>query len=94
VHRVTRKIAEIRRAKGLTQEDLAGVLRTAVRNVQRIESGQNLTLFTLAKIAHALGVPPEELMQTSGAAYQAVAESPDKIYSSKPQRKRRTRRRK
>ncbi len=61
VLRVTRRIADIRKAKGLTQDDLAEALGTATRNVQRLEAGQNLTLHTIARIAAALAVRPEDL---------------------------------
>jgi transcriptional regulator with XRE-family HTH domain len=48
----------------MTQEQLASDLNTAVRNVQRIEGGtQNLTLRTIARIAAALGVTPEDLLR-------------------------------
>jgi len=69
VIRVTRRIAEIRRARAMTQDQVAEALRTATRNVQRIEAGQNLTLHTLARLAAVLGVRPEELVTgESGAA--------------------------
>jgi transcriptional regulator with XRE-family HTH domain len=83
VLRVARRVAELRRAKGLTQDQLAEALGTATRNVQRIEAGQNLTLFTIARIAAVLGVEPEGLVAgamdrsygTTGAArVSAVAE--------------------
>jgi transcriptional regulator with XRE-family HTH domain len=60
---VAHRIAVIRRAQGLTQEDLAERLQTAPRNVQRIEAGQNLTLRTLERIARALDVEPSELLR-------------------------------
>jgi transcriptional regulator with XRE-family HTH domain len=63
VERVARRIAEARRARGITQEDLAGRIETAPRSYQRIEAGQqNLTLRTIARIAAALDVAPEELI--------------------------------
>lgn len=62
VARVTRRIAEAREEKGITQEELAALLDTAPRNVQRIEAGQNLTLRTVERIAEALGVTAEELV--------------------------------
>lgn len=65
VLKVTRRISEIRREKGITQEELASRLGTATRNVQRIEAGQNVTLHTLAKIANALDVDPGELLRSS-----------------------------
>ena len=62
VLRVSRRIAETRRAKGWTQDQMAEALGTATRALQRIEAGQNLTLYTLARIASVLGVRPEELV--------------------------------
>jgi transcriptional regulator with XRE-family HTH domain len=62
VIRVTRRIAEVRRARGMTQDQLAEAMGTATRNVQRLEAGQNLTLHTLSRIASALGVSPSELL--------------------------------
>jgi HTH-type transcriptional regulator/antitoxin HipB len=68
VARVAKRIAQRRRDAGMTQEDLADSLNTAVRNVQRMESGaQNLTLGTLARIAKALGVEPEDLIGPVGS---------------------------
>lgn len=55
--RVARAIADIRKARGMSQEGLAGALAIAVKNLQRIESGrQNLTLTSLDRIATALDV--------------------------------------
>jgi transcriptional regulator with XRE-family HTH domain len=62
VERVTKRVAEVRREKGLTQAELAARLRIAVRTFQDIEAGQNLTLHTIERIAAALGVEPEELL--------------------------------
>lgn len=62
VARVTRRIAEARELKGITQEELAALLDTAPRNVQRIEAGQNLTLRTVERIAQVLGLTAEELV--------------------------------
>lgn len=62
VVRVTRRIAEVRRSRGLTQDQVAEAMGTATRNVQRLEAGQNLTLHTLSRIATALGVSPSDLL--------------------------------
>jgi transcriptional regulator with XRE-family HTH domain len=64
VVRATRRFAEIRRSRGVTQDQLAEMLGTATRNVQRIEAGQNVTLHTLARLAAALDVTPAELVGT------------------------------
>jgi HTH-type transcriptional regulator/antitoxin HipB len=63
LRRVAKRIVVERRAARMTQEQLAELLGTATRNVQRIESGaQNLTLITLSRVARALGVRPEQLV--------------------------------
>jgi transcriptional regulator with XRE-family HTH domain len=54
---VARRIAELRLAKGFTQEQVAEALGIAVQNFRRIERGrQNLTIKTMAAIAAAIGV--------------------------------------
>ena len=53
---MTRKIAELRREKKITQETLAESLDLPVQHVSRIEAGQNITLGTLERFAMALGV--------------------------------------
>lgn len=61
---VARRIAELRLAKGLTQEQIAEALGVAVQNFRRIERGrQNLTLKTMAAIADAIGVRVIDLLQ-------------------------------
>jgi len=62
VHKVGRKIAELRRKAGLTQEELAEKLGVGWRYVSRAERGENLTLQTMVKIANALGVRVKALL--------------------------------
>jgi len=62
VRHVTRRIAQVRRSKRITQAAAAHKLGVAVNNWQRIEAGQNLTLHTLARVAAVLGVSPVELI--------------------------------
>jgi transcriptional regulator with XRE-family HTH domain len=51
------RVAELRREKGLTQEELAQRVGTNLKHLQRIEAGRaNLTLRSLATLASALGV--------------------------------------
>ena len=53
----------MRKARGLTQEQLAEELRIAARALQKIESGSaNLTLRTVARLASALQVEPAALI--------------------------------
>lgn len=54
VERVAASIRRLRKARGITGEQLAEKLGIAPQNLRRIEAGQNLTLRTLAKIADAL----------------------------------------
>jgi transcriptional regulator with XRE-family HTH domain len=55
---VGRRVAELRRARGLTQEQFAERLGIAANALQRIELGmQNLTIRSLVRLANGLGVP-------------------------------------
>lgn len=64
------KVAELRSAKGWKQEVLAersGLSRGAI---QRVEGGVNVLLDTLSRVASALGVSFEDLLQRKHAADQ------------------------
>jgi len=64
---VSRRIADARRAREWTQEQLAAALDIAHRNLQRMESGrQNFTLETIERVAKVLGVSPESLLPGGG----------------------------
>ncbi|RYY96296.1 MAG: helix-turn-helix domain-containing protein [Chitinophagaceae bacterium] len=55
-------LAEARKRRGLTQEDLADAAGVTVRTIQRIESGDTVPrAFTVKALAEALGVPFESL---------------------------------
>ena len=61
--RVAKKINEIRRQKGLTQEDLAERAKLNLRTVQRIENGENSPRGkTLTMLCEALGVDLSEFI--------------------------------
>jgi transcriptional regulator with XRE-family HTH domain len=62
VRRVAKRIAEIRREKGITQDAMAEGLKCATKNYQRIEYGQNVTIKMLARIANLLGVTVTDLV--------------------------------
>jgi transcriptional regulator with XRE-family HTH domain len=62
VRDVSRKIQEIRRGRGLTQEQAAERLGISVRAYAYLESGQNLTLETLARVAAVLEVRAVDLL--------------------------------
>ncbi len=73
---VGRRIAEIRRLRGLTQEGLATKLGMGVKSLQAIEAGQNLTLRTIALFASALDVAPDELLRPVGSTTGAAQGDP------------------
>lgn len=57
-----RRIAELRRSRGLTQEETASRLRMLAPNYARIEQGrQNVTVDTLVRVAELLDVGVAEL---------------------------------
>jgi transcriptional regulator with XRE-family HTH domain len=63
---VAHRLTELRRAAGLTQEQLAAKLDVGTKYYQRIECGrENLTLRSLARLAVVLGVPAFELLRPS-----------------------------
>ena len=63
--KVGERIKEVRLQKGISQADLVGRMEENIdaTNISRIEAGRtNPTVFTLFRIAEALGVPLNELM--------------------------------
>ncbi len=61
---VGRRIAELRKARGLTQEQFSVLLGTSFQWISQLEGGRNITLHSLARIANALRVPLSELLVT------------------------------
>lgn len=58
-----RRVAELRRAKGWTQEKMAERLGTSVQWLSRIEGGgENVTIDTLVLFANTLSVTVVELL--------------------------------
>jgi transcriptional regulator with XRE-family HTH domain len=55
------RIAELRKRRGWTQEQLAAASGVAVRTIQRLESGTDANAETLTLIANALEVPVSDL---------------------------------
>lgn len=58
---VGQRVGDLRREQVLTQAELAEKLGCTPRYVAQIEAGRNLTLHTLARLAHVLGVTPADL---------------------------------
>jgi transcriptional regulator with XRE-family HTH domain len=56
VRDIGRRVAELRRERGLTQQALATKLRATMQWVQQIEYGANLTIHSLARVANALDI--------------------------------------
>jgi transcriptional regulator with XRE-family HTH domain len=50
------RITELREARGWTQQQCAEELDMPLKNLQRIESGANLTIATLVRLANGLKV--------------------------------------
>jgi transcriptional regulator with XRE-family HTH domain len=81
------RIAEIRRAKGISQEALATKLDVTTQWFSRVENGhENLTIETLVRVANAIGVRVVELFQ-EGDSNADLAERTER----KPMRKQRSR---
>lgn len=67
--RVARRIAEVRRSRGLAQREVAVELDIAVRNYQRMEYGDHsFTLKMVETLAAALGVDVDELLKPPSRA--------------------------
>lgn len=58
------KVAEIRKQKSLTQENLAEKAYVTVRTVQRVEAGEDVSNETLKSISNALDVTVKELFES------------------------------
>lgn len=70
------KIQELRKLKGMTQEDLAEKTGLSVRTIQRIESGEvDPRSYTLNQIAEALGVEITDLTKENEPDPEQPSES-------------------
>ena len=59
-----KKISELRKQKGLTQEDLVEKCNITVRTIQRIESGETTPrIYTIKTILNALGLDYEKVFE-------------------------------
>jgi transcriptional regulator with XRE-family HTH domain len=64
ISEVGRRLAELREARGLTQQALADDLGKSMRYVQAVEAGsENLTLRTIAAFASCLKVAPLAVLE-------------------------------
>lgn len=70
---IGRRTAELRRAQGLTQAELAKKLGVTTPWVSKVErGGRNLMVFTVVKIANAIGVEPHALWEKPGPGVPPV----------------------
>ena len=84
VAHVGRRLGALRVEKGVTQQELADRLDTALKNLQRIEAGrQNLTLRTIFRVTRALGVSPESAV-TENSKSEFLKQEPGALKSSSP----------
>ncbi len=59
-----KKITELRKQKGLTQEELVERCNVTVITIQRIESGETTPrIYTIKTILHALGLDYEKVFE-------------------------------
>lgn len=72
------RLAEVRRARGLSQERLAlesGIARSYLGGVERGQ--RNIALLNIYRLAEALGVPPASLLEPPSEDKQASGAHPD-----------------
>lgn len=79
LRRIGRRVAELRRSEGMTQEQMATALGHSLKYQQRIEAGRhNLSVGSLTKLAGMLGVdvgalftPPKAMAANPGRPRRA-----------------------
>ena len=90
VRDIGRRVAELRRDRGLTQQALASKLRATMQWVQQIEYGANLTVHSLARVANALDIQLEALLvPPSPSSYVVRQGRPPRDADEKPARRER-----
>ena len=64
-HKFAQKIKELRSRRGVTQEELAEIIKTSYKYVQRIESKNppDIRLSTVEKFAKALKTTPSKILE-------------------------------
>lgn len=63
---IGRKIAKIRYEKGISQQQLEILTGIAQQQISKIESGEDLRVSHLLKIAEALEIPLEQIVESKG----------------------------
>ncbi len=85
---IGRRIADLRNASGITQEQLAEQSEVDARYVQRIEAGEiNVTIDTLVRIANVLRVGVGALFEAGAtSSTRGRAKAPPEMRNAKPRR--------
>ena len=77
--KIGHKIKEIRKAQGITQKELAELLEVSPVAISQFEQKDNLRMETIRKIANALGISVNELIDESGTNdYEILKDNFDK----------------
>jgi transcriptional regulator with XRE-family HTH domain len=72
---VGRQIRRVRQAKGITESELAKLLKSHQSNINRIENGkQGYTIDFFLRISNALNVPPHELISAESLVPKTEAD--------------------
>ena len=72
---VGRQIRRVRQAKGITESQLANLLKSHQSNINRIENGkQGYTIDFFLRISNALNVPPHELISSESLVPKTEAD--------------------
>ncbi|MBS2026464.1 MAG: helix-turn-helix transcriptional regulator [Deltaproteobacteria bacterium] len=86
---VARRLAELRRQAGFTQEDFATRIEVTVKYLQKVERGrQNLTLETLVKVANGLGVDLDVFFQEPSSMQSRPGRPPTRTATTTMRRRR------
>jgi transcriptional regulator with XRE-family HTH domain len=81
---VGRRISELRRALGSTQEALAEMAGVSLKYVQRVEAGrENMTLETIVKFANLLRAVPEALFEAPKSRVTRPGRPPSRTRSTR-----------
>lgn len=77
IHCVGKRVLRHRLELNMSQADLARLIGSKQPRVARIESGENISLRALAKLALALGCEPRDLISEWGAEIEARVPPPE-----------------
>jgi transcriptional regulator with XRE-family HTH domain len=79
------RLIELRRERGMTQEQLAAAARIDARDLRRVEGGGNTTVTTLLALARALGVGAGDLFTAPTQVMERRPGRPTRTSLAEPQ---------